>query len=181
MIDHTCPAFISFILDNKIRKRLHDPNKVFSSYLNYGDTGIDLGCGPNFFTIPMSKIVGNKGRIIAVDLQQKMLDKMLLNASMSGIHQNIIPIQCSQTDINVNQKADFALVFWMLHELGNKSSLLQQLYSILKPGGYILISEPKLHTSKKYFSEIKNMALGIGFKIHSEPAIIISRSIVFTK
>ena len=38
-----------------------------------GDTVIDLGCGGGFFTAALAKMVGENGRVIAMDLQEEML------------------------------------------------------------------------------------------------------------
>ena len=72
--NHICPHKFSFMLDNIFRRRLQHPRKIVGEYLRPGDTVIDLGCGPGFFTIDMAKVVGPTGKVIAVDLQRSMLD-----------------------------------------------------------------------------------------------------------
>jgi len=73
---HVCSPGHSFFLDNFIRRIIQNPRKIVGEYIQEGDTILDLGCGPGYFSIAMAKMVGSKERIIAVDLQKKMLEKV---------------------------------------------------------------------------------------------------------
>ena len=64
---NVCPHKIAFVLDNPFRKLLQNPSKIVGEYIRQGDTVIDLGCGPGFFSIPMAGFVGENGKVIAVD------------------------------------------------------------------------------------------------------------------
>jgi len=41
--------------------------------LKPGQVVCDLGCGNGFYTLPMAELVGPKGKVLAVDIQQEML------------------------------------------------------------------------------------------------------------
>ncbi|MBU2481355.1 MAG: SAM-dependent methyltransferase, partial [Proteobacteria bacterium] len=58
-----CSHSISFILDNFFRRILQNPEKIVKEYIGNGDTVIDLGCGPGFFSIEMAKMVGTTGKV----------------------------------------------------------------------------------------------------------------------
>ncbi len=73
---HTCPAWFSFSLNNALRRIIHKPEAILEGLINPGDTVIDVGCGPGYFTVPMAEITGSGGRVIAVDLQDAMLEKL---------------------------------------------------------------------------------------------------------
>jgi ubiquinone/menaquinone biosynthesis C-methylase UbiE len=70
---HVCPHRAAFILDNWIRRLFQNPVKIVGEYVKEGDTVIDFGCGPGFFSIPLARLVGEKGKVFAVDLQEEML------------------------------------------------------------------------------------------------------------
>ena len=38
-----------------------------------GQAVCDMGCGNGFYTLPLAKLVGDKGKVIAVDIQREML------------------------------------------------------------------------------------------------------------
>ena len=80
-------------------------------------TVLDFGCGPGFFTVEMAKIVGNSGRVYAVDLQQGMLRILEDKIKDSDIRKNVTLHQAEIERIGMNQKVDFVLVFYVLHEI----------------------------------------------------------------
>ena len=52
---HVCPHTFSFVLDNWPRRIFLNPNRLVKEYIEEGDTVIDLGCGPGFFSISMAR------------------------------------------------------------------------------------------------------------------------------
>ena len=76
MDDHVCPWWLCFTFDNPLRRLIHNPDRLLRSWIAPGQTAIDIGCGMGYFTLPMARLVGNSGRVIAVDLQAQMLDRL---------------------------------------------------------------------------------------------------------
>ena len=66
-----CSWKIAFALDNPIRRLIHDPKKILGGYIEPGQTVLDIGCGPGTFSIAMAKMVGESGKVIAVDVQEE--------------------------------------------------------------------------------------------------------------
>ncbi len=73
-----CPSEIAGILDNRIRRIFQEPEKILGPYVKKGMTVVDLGCGPGYFSISLATMVGNSGKVIAADLQERMLKKVVL-------------------------------------------------------------------------------------------------------
>ena len=67
-----------------------------------GDTVVDLGCGGGFFSVALAKMVGEKGRVIAVDLQAEMLAITRDFASKKGVSNRITLHHCKENDIGLN-------------------------------------------------------------------------------
>lgn len=177
---HVCPSWLSLLLDNYLRKKIHNPEKILIEYVKPGYTIVDIGCGPGFFSIPMANMVGKNGKVIAVDLQETMLSKLKLKAISRKVEDRIKLVHCDVNDIKVDEKADFILTFWMVHEVDNVSSLFQQIISIMKPGSIYLLSEPKMHVPKNMYQDILSIAKSAGLKSKNEEVIRYSRSMVFT-
>lgn len=178
---HVCPSWLSFILDNALRKGFHNPVAICGRYIQPGDTVMDIGCGNGYFTIPMSQMAGEAGTVIAVDLQRPMLDKMLLRARRLGLSGRIRAVQCGPGDIMVRDRVDFILTFWMVHEVGDAESLFRQIAATMKSGSRYLLVEPKLHVTKKKYREIVEKAARAGLRVQDEPVIALSRSILFSR
>jgi len=181
MEDHLCPWWLAYTFDHKLRRILHKPEKIVAPYLHEGMTALDIGCGMGFFSIGMAQIVGDAGSVIAVDLQQKMLDNLEKRAKRAGVADRIVRYRCEPDNIGNHQNVDFALTFWMVHEVPNVPKLMQQIYAALKPGGKYLLVEPKIHVPAARFQETVEVVGQVGFKMLATPQVAISRAVVFEK
>jgi SAM-dependent methyltransferase len=89
--------------------------------------------------------------------------------------------QSTPETLGLSESADFAVAFWMVHEVSNKSKFLQEVRGSLKNGGTFLIVEPKLHATKTAFEETVASAQAAGFKILSRPSVKISMAVLLTR
>lgn len=177
-----CSHKIAFILDNWLRRLLQKPIKIVGEYIKEGDTVIDLGCGPGFFTIPMAELVGKKGKIIAVDLQNEMLTKLKKKAAAKNVTDRITYHLCEKEHINLNlnKKADFMLAYYLVHETPNPDTFLKEAKSLLKTGGKFLIVEPRFHVNRKKFEKTVVLAMQAGFTVLGFPRNKGGRSVLLT-
>lgn len=160
--------------DNVFRKLFQSPKKIVGPYLKPGDTALDLGCGPGYFTIPMAEMVGGSGRVIGVDLQKEMLEKLSAkitahrDASLAG---RIIAHQCTQhaLELESSLKVDFILACYMVHETIDPADFFTQMRNHLKPTGRLLIIEPPFHVTKKSFGETIKTAEDSGLTLIDRP------------
>ena len=175
-----CPVENAGGLDNPLRKYLQNPKKILKPYIKEGMTVLDMGCGPGFFTLEIAKMLNNSGKVIAVDLQQGMLDKIRQKITGTGLESMIELHHCEETRLGVIEKVDFILAFWMIHEVPDKERLFEEFKTILKPSGQILIVEPKIHVSKPGFEEMSNKLIKPGFEVLSKPKVFFSRSLILS-
>ena len=71
---------------------------------------------------------------------------------------------------------DFALAFWMIHEVPDQEAMLAEIFSALKPGGRFLMVEPRVHVSRDAFRRTVRHAENVGFSPAGERRIFFSRS-----
>jgi 2-polyprenyl-3-methyl-5-hydroxy-6-metoxy-1,4-benzoquinol methylase len=173
---HVCAWWVAFTFDNPLRKLFHNPAKIFRDYIKEGMTVVDVGCGMGYFSIGMAKLVGANGKVIAVDLQQKMLDVMQKRARRSGVADRIAAHRCQSDSLGLWKPADFILAFWMVHEIGDRDNFFRQLRSILPPEGKILIAEPKMHVTAEELDKTIEIAHDNGFHCSDRPQIRFSRT-----
>jgi len=57
MAKHTCPWWGGYLIDNRLRRLLHNPERILAAYLQPGMTVMDFGCGMGFFSIAMAGMV----------------------------------------------------------------------------------------------------------------------------
>jgi ubiquinone/menaquinone biosynthesis C-methylase UbiE len=177
LFNRVCPVGLTWVLDNFLRRWIHNPRKIFSGLVKEGMTVLDVGCGPGVFSIALADMVGKGGKVIAADLQDGMLEKV--KSKLNDSNRDIIKLhKCGEDSIGVNEKVDFVLAFYVLHEVPSQEGFLREIKSILKPGGKVLIIEPNFHVSKKVFEESITTAKLVGLECEQGPKVHGSRSVI---
>jgi len=179
--NRVCPVELAGSLDNWFRKLIHNPTKILSPYINEGMKVLDIGCGPGFFTIEMARLVGQTGKVIAADLQDGMLWKIHDKISKTELEKIIHLHKTEKDKININEQVDFALAFYMIHEIPDKEKFFIELKNILSEDGKCLIVEPPFHVTKKEFIKTVNIAKSIGFKINQGVKLFLDHSAILSK
>jgi len=176
---HICSHQLAIFLDNWLRRLIQHPRKIVGPYINPGDTVIDMGCGPGYFTIDMAKMVGSKGRVVAVDIQEKMLAYVEKKARKHGMRDRIDCQLVGAQDSGLSQQADFILAFYMIHETPDVQQTFKAFRRLLKADGKILAVEPKMHVKQPAFEEMLFEAEKAGLTAVDFPKYLSSRSVVF--
>jgi ubiquinone/menaquinone biosynthesis C-methylase UbiE len=179
--NRVCPVELAGGLDNSIRKFLQNPKRILKPYIEKDMTVLDFGCGPGFFSIEIAKLLSDKGKVIAADLQSGMLDKLRKKISGTSLEEKIVLHKCEQDRIGVNESVDFILAFYVIHEVPEKEKLFREFKSILKPGGKILIIEPNFHVSKNAFSEMIEKIEAEDMEISERPKYFMNRAVLIRK
>jgi ubiquinone/menaquinone biosynthesis C-methylase UbiE len=176
---HTCPWWFAYTFDNPLRRLIHDPGAILRGLVKPGDRVLDLGCGLGHFTLGLARLVGPEGRVVAVDLQREMLQRARARAERQGLQSRIEFHQATHDRIGVTGTFDFALAFWMLHEVSNRRGFLNEIRTVLKPAGHFLLAEPKGHVSEGFFNRLRERIVEAGFKERTGPKVRLSRSALF--
>lgn len=180
MAEKVCPVWLAGALEGRLRRWLQDPKEVVGEFVRPGYTVVDIGCGPGFFTTAMAEMVGGGGRVIAADLQPGMLDRLRVKAERLNLQSRVVLHRCQPDRLGVTEKVDFALAFWMVHEVKNPDGFFAEIAEMLKPGGYFLMVEPKMHVSASGFQDSIERARRAGLALSKEVKVRISRGALFT-
>jgi ubiquinone/menaquinone biosynthesis C-methylase UbiE len=179
--DMVCPWWLCYSFDNPLRRLFHDPEPLLDPYVKSGMTVVDIGCGMGYFTIGLAKLAGPGGTVIAVDLQQRMLDVLEKRSIRAGVADRIVRHRCRKESLGVKGPADFVLAFWMAHEVPDKPRFFHEIFDLLKPGGRLLLAEPKFHVTLQSIERTLAVCRDAGFRILEEPAISLSRAFLLGK
>ncbi len=176
--DHCCPLWMGYVLSNPLRKIFQKPQKLLAPYLSNGMTSIDLGCGLGFFSLPMARLSGPAGRVIAVDVQDKMLQVLRKRARRAGLLERIETMLSPPAQVSVKDKVDFALAMWMVHETPDERKFLSQVRECLKPQARLLVAEPKRHIPLSRFERTLEIAGDCGLRLVETPRVGLSHAAV---
>jgi ubiquinone/menaquinone biosynthesis C-methylase UbiE len=133
-----------------------------------------------YFSIPLARMVGEKGKVIAADIQPEMLVALCKRAERAGVGQQIITHVCKADSLGLALRFDFILAFWMVHEVPNKLVFFKEIKSLLKPSGKFLFAEPVLHVNQAMYEKTVKTAESVGLVLKEKPKISLSRSALFT-
>jgi ubiquinone/menaquinone biosynthesis C-methylase UbiE len=175
---HVCPWYMAYLFDNPLRPLIHDPEKILGPYVKPGMTVLDIGCGMGFFSLGMAKMVGPDGRVLSLDLQERMLQVLEKRARRRGLSRNIEKHLVGDGPFPIEYLVDFALCFWMVHEVQDQASFLGELRRVLKPGAHVLIAEPGMHVKREDLEKTVLIALAEGFSVTEKPKIRMSHAVV---
>ncbi len=168
MADHICPWWMGYLLANPLRRLLENPERLFGRFVQEGMTAVDYGCGMGFFTLPLARMVGPAGKVIAVDLQQKMLDGMQKRAGRTGLSDRIEPVLVNRGESGINEPVDFVAALHVVHELPDAKAFFSQMVAIMKQGARLLMVEPGFHVTEEEFRDSLNTASTTGLKMTDE-------------
>ncbi len=180
--EHICPPSALKKLNNPLRRLVHNPRRLFGEYIHPGDTVLDLGCGGGFFTVDLARMVGEDGRVIAVDVQQEMLDFTRKTVEKKGVLDRVTLHLCRSDDLALDGvSANFALAFYLVHEIPDREAFFDQVARALKPGARFMLVEPKGHASPPLFEKILADAEAAGLKQERPLRIVMSRGVFLQK
>jgi ubiquinone/menaquinone biosynthesis C-methylase UbiE len=107
-----------------------------------GSQVADIGCHEGYMTIILATVVGSKGKVFAVDVDQSKLDKLKIHLSDRLIN-NVTLVKGEQDNpkLAINS-LDAVIIVDTYHEMDEHDKILQHIKSALKPGGRLVICEP---------------------------------------
>ena len=177
--DRVCPWWLAYTFDNPFRRLFQNPDRILGDYVKPGHTVLDIGCGLGYFTLAMARMVGEKGKVIAVDLQPQMLKRLRRRAERAGLQLRIHPHLSQKDSLDVKEPVDFVLAFWMVHEVDNQTSFFQEVHGLMKPEARFLVVEPKFHVTDSEFQKTVTIAHQTGLVSLDAPQVRFSRAVIF--
>ncbi|MBK9577589.1 MAG: methyltransferase domain-containing protein [Fibrobacterota bacterium] len=177
----TCPWWLLPTFDNPLRRWIHPAERILSPWVKPGETVLEPGCGMGYFTIPLARLVGSQGRVIAVDLQDRMLQGVAVRARRAGMSERIQAMRCESDRLGVVGPVDFAMAFWMVHEVSHREAFLAEILGVMKDQGRFLVAEPRVHVTAANFQRTLDIARSVGFQVVAAPKVGFSRAVVFAK
>ena len=162
------------MLASPLRRLMYDPAAILAPYVRAGMTVLEPGPGMGFFTLELARRVGPAGRVIAVDIQPRMLARLKVRASRAGLLPRLELRLAHPDSLGVADAAgavDFVLAFAMVHEMPSAAEFFQEAAQAMKPDARMLLAEPAGHVQAELFREELASAAQAGLRTSDRPAI----------
>ena len=122
-------------------------------------TVLEPGPGMGFFTLDLARLVGPSGRVIAIDIQPRMLNGLRRRAAKAGVQERLDARLVTPDSLGLADLAgmvDFTLAFATVHELPAAAPFFREVAAASKPGARVLFVEPAGHvTAIQYDAELQ--------------------------
>ena len=179
------PAFIGRFLDSNYRRRIQRPEKIIErSGIKEGMDVLEIGCGSGAFTTFVARAVGNKSKVSALDIQQNMLDQLQRKLERPGNAdiKNIEPIRASAYELPFKKDSlDLVYMVSVFQEIPDKNRTLREIKRVLKPGGFLAISEFLVDPDYPFRKTTVKQGKEGGFKLDSIEGNFFNYTVRFTK
>lgn len=184
MAEHRCPWWMGYVLISPVRRWLQQPESLLKPYLRPGFTILEPGPGMGFYTLPAARLVGEHGRVIAVDVEARMLQALGRRALRARLDARIECRLSIEADLGVDDlrgRVDVLLALAMVHEMPSAADFFRQAVPTLRPGGLLILAEPSGHVTPAAFEEEIRLAQAEGMDLIERPRVRQSFATVLRK
>lgn len=174
MANRVCPWWLGYALVSPLRRLWQPPRLILAPFVREGMLVLEPGCGMGFFTLDLARLVGATGRVVAVDLQERMLAGLMRRARRAGLADRIEARLAQPDRLGVSDLAgrvDVALALHVVHEVPDAASFFSEIVATLKPDGRLVFVEPRGHVSEDTFAASLSLAVQAGFRVIERPRV----------
>ncbi|RJS76895.1 class I SAM-dependent methyltransferase [Candidatus Bathyarchaeota archaeon] len=132
---------MSFVHDTLYGLFLNPYKLLNAAGLKPGQKVLEVGCGPGFFTIPAAKIVGDKGKVYALDVNPVAVEtvrRKIMENNLKNV--KIMLADASETGLP-DESIDVAFLFGVIHALKDVDAVMREMHRILKVKGILSVQK----------------------------------------
>lgn len=161
-----CPSWLGWMveLDNPFTRVSRAQFIIDNLNLEPGMKVLDAGCGPGRVSLPLAETVGTRGEVTALDIQPGMLEQVRSKAAAAGINN----IRAQQAELGrgslPEEEYDRAVLVSVLGEIPDQAAALEELFTVLKPGGVLSITEVIFDPHFQPRSKVQELGGAAGFQ-----------------
>ena len=161
-----CPVWLGWLveMDNPLARTNRAAAIIENSDIQAGMTVLDAGCGPGRVSLPAARKVGPEGRVVALDIQQGMLDRVREKATNEGLDHIEFRHGGLGDGLLETDTFDRILLVTVLGEIPEPERALAELFGALKPGGLLSVTELIFDPHFQSRAKVTQLASEAGFQ-----------------
>ena len=159
------PASQARMLLNPLRQCIMPVRRTLERFaLEPGQTVLELGPGPGYYSVQASRVIGTAGRLLCLDLQRGMLDLLAQRLAEAGAtNATLVTADATQLPLAA-ASLDTAFLVTVLGEVSDQDAAIGELRRVLKPGGILGFSESLGDPDIVFLGRLRNMCRRHGFE-----------------
>src|SRR4030066_1325726 len=178
-------AYIGRLLDSGYRRRIQPPSQLIErSGIKKGMQVLDLGCGSGAFTPFIARVVGEKGKVYALDIQADMLKQLerKLSRPENRDIKNIKLIEGNAYELPFEDNSlDLVNMVTVLQEIPDMNRALREVKRVLKRGGFFAVTELFPDPDYPWKATTIKLGSGAGFVVDKVSGHFFNSSVRFKK
>ncbi len=119
---------------------------------------LDYGCGTGSYTVAAAQLVGEAGKVYALDIHPLAVQQVQKIATKKRLA-NIETILSDCATGLPDESMDVVLLYDILHDLSKPDEVLSELHRVLKPNGILSFNDHHLKEEKEIMSRITGKGL----------------------
>jgi ubiquinone/menaquinone biosynthesis C-methylase UbiE len=175
------PEFMAPLIDNKYRHQyIQPPDEMAIRHgLMPGMQVLEIGPGNATYTIASSKRVGPKGKITAIDIEPKMIERVKKRLSADGITN----VEAKVADVYAlpfpDESFDLCYMMMVIGEIPDPRKAVREIHRVLKPGGLLTFTEILVDPDYPLKSTLIRRFTPLGFKVKEIKGGFVHYTIIF--
>lgn len=164
------PQFVVNVIDNRFRRKfIQNPDQIAERMsAKPGDIVVELGPGKGSYSIGVANRIGSNGKLYAIDIEQKILNRLQIRLDKENIT-NIIPKRDDAYHLDFeDESVDIIFAVACLPEIPKPVEVLKEFKRILKPEGRISLCELFIDPDYPLRSTERKWAIAAGLEVKEE-------------
>jgi len=176
------PQFLANAIDNPLRRRVQPPDKTPARHgIEPGMTVLEVGPGNGTYTVATARRVGDKGKVVTIDIEPKMIERVTRRAQAEGI-ENIEARVADVYDLPFEDRYfDAIYMIAVIGEIPAAEKAMKEFYRVLRPSGTLAFSELLNDPDYPRAGTLIRKATSAGFRLKEKVGNFFYYTLIFEK
>lgn len=136
------PQFLANLIDNPLRRKIQPPGEMpIRHRIRPGMTVLEVGPGNGRYTVETARRVGNRGRLVTIDIEPKMIERVRQRAQAEGVTKPEAKVADVYNLPFEDEMFDAIYMITVISEIPEPVRAMKEFYRVLAPSGTLAFSE----------------------------------------
>jgi ubiquinone/menaquinone biosynthesis C-methylase UbiE len=176
------PEFMAPVIDNPLRHKIQPASTLAVRHgLQPGMRVLEVGPGNGTYTFAAARQVSEAGKVVAIDIEPKMIDRVTARAAREGVHN--VEARLANVYALPFEDGTFDAIYMVtvIGEIPEPGRAMREFYRVLAPSGTLAFSELLLDPDYPLARTTVNLAQAAGFRLRQKYGRGFTYTLVFEK